>query len=155
MPSCARNRVGTYGYTMNRIAIPEEVYRWMETLQAEAYQKGWEAATAAMVEAASAKRGAPSQADANGSTQPLANRTRVRLSDFGNAIAPTYRDRIIEALKAKPGMRSAEVGRWIKERHADANPNSIQTTIKRMKKKEIRQRGVRLYLADLHEQEAA
>jgi len=54
----------------------------------------------------------------------------------------TNREKILRALKAKPGMRPVEIIAWLADNGGDPNTNSITTTIKRMRDSdEIEKRG--------------
>jgi hypothetical protein len=98
----------------------------------EGYQKGWDAATAAMIEAASSKR-APMQPELK--LEPKVHRERTHLLQPTAEVTPqTSRDLIATALLNKPGMRPTELARWAAQEHG-SNEKTILTQIKRMRKR--------------------
>lgn len=148
---------------MTKFTIPEPMAQWLASIQDEAYQrgheegyqKGWDEATAALVEAAKEKRVTPAHTpqEPRVSEQPLSIRTRVRASDFEDL---SYKQRIVSALRESPGLRAADIARRLKALDPRVNENSVKTTIKRMKNKEIRQtRNKKWLLNEDHSQEAA
>ena len=90
-----------------------------------AYQKGWEAATAAMVAAAKGVAGAKPPVAAN---QPAARPKRVYILPDGT------RERVIYAFKMRPGSRPSEVARWLQEQGDETKKQTILTMIKRVRK---------------------
>jgi hypothetical protein len=123
--------------------IPKAVLEWIEGARAESYkrghaegyQKGWEAATSALVQAARASK--PEQV-VNG--EPVI--------DF--SAAETTRDRIRLVLKSNPGLRPSEVIRWFEDHDMGDNASTLLTTIKRMRVSEMfkDRNDSRLFLED-------
>lgn len=129
--------------------IPQAVVDWLESAKKEAYQKGWADATAALVQAAASARPTDSSPKGGG----------LKRKPFKPANAEgeeSNRDKVIRALRAKPGMRFADIPRWLQEEDPSVNRLTILTTAKRLyKTKVLKKRGVRLYVNDTPEQEAA
>jgi hypothetical protein len=143
---------------MTKIAIPDHVIGWLETMQLEAYQKGWDDATAAVVEAASAKRGASSTKAPDTSRPPVIHHVRPSEIGTGKTDGLSYPDWVVQALEFQSGIRAVQVANWVLERNPAANRQSIYTAIKRMKiarNQRVRQHGVKLYLVQPDKQEAA
>jgi hypothetical protein len=148
------------------IPIPQHVLEWIEDLRQVAYQKGWDDATAAMMEAAASKRGAiterPIAADPAATAPPTRPAfARVRLSrPFGAKL--THRIRVLRALRVHPGMRPREVVQYL-VKNGDASPhqaNAVETAIKRMRKGpeavlEYRGGGPYLFIKDNVTEDAA
>lgn len=126
--------------------IPPAVLEWIEELQKQAYQKGWDEATAALVQAAASAR------PGNGTVvKGKLERKKPKIS------APqggeSNRERVLRALKNKPGMRLAEIARYLTEEDSTVNRLSILTTAKRMHKdRTLRKRGNKLFINDTPEQ---
>ncbi len=131
-----------------QVEIPSHVLDWLEGRDRQAYQKGWEDATAALVQAAASAR--PGGKIAEKPTTPA----------FKPPVSPppaneTNRDRIIRALKAKPGMRAADIARWLINENPEVNRMTILTMTKRMQKDHaLRKRGNGLYVNEIRDQEA-
>jgi flagellar biosynthesis/type III secretory pathway protein FliH len=157
------------GY-MARIEVPDAVVQWLEATRLEGrqeghkegYQKGWDEATAALVEAARAKRSEGGVAPPGSGERPHIARIRADIENGAEPAAETeernYTKLVMGALAARPGMRAMQIVDWILERDSNANRNSILTAIKRLKKpnnKRIRQHSLRLYLVQSEEQREA
>ena len=132
-----------------QVEIPPAVAEWLEGIRKEAYQKGWDDATAALVQAAASARPADSESKGGG----------LKRKPFKPANAEgeeSNRDKVIRALRAKPGMRFADIPRWLQDEDPSVNRLTILTTAKRLyKNKVLKKRGVRLYVNDATEQQEA
>lgn len=131
------------------IQIPKHVEQWIEDLQRESYQKGWDDATEALLEAAAKKRPGGAKTAVPAATEPsievpsVSSLDREIIEMLANA---SNRERVMFALQARPGMRPVEVVRFL-ESIVAVKENSILTTIKRMRRDgEVQTRGNELYL---------
>jgi hypothetical protein len=112
------------------IEIPKHVTDWLEAICKDSYQKGWDGAMAAVMAAASSQHGATARAAIAQQTNNAPPRHRARLPQRSN------RELVIEALRAKPGMRPRQVVVWLLGQGHKVIPNTILTMIKRMRKDE-------------------
>jgi hypothetical protein len=108
------------------VDIPKHVLDWLDDIETRAYQRGWDDATRALVEAAAQNR-LPNQR----------SMVRRRLPADLAVEAPaeeTTRQMITRALRANPsGLRAVEVPRWLSEQGTAAfNHSTVYTFIKRM-----------------------
>ena len=89
--------------------IPQHVLDWLEDIERRAYQRGWNDATHALVEAAAQNR-LPNQ-------RPMMRRKLPTDLAAEVPAEETTRQMITRALRANPsGLRAAEVPRWLSER---------------------------------------
>jgi hypothetical protein len=127
--------------TQANIHVPNAVAEWFTQVEREAYMRGWNEATQAILLAAAAVKppaASLSRTDSNGSARPQM---------FAPVGGVTNRERVIRALQAKPGMRPREVAKWIQSTEPEIKTRSIETAVKRMKGKEIdKNRSPELYL---------
>jgi hypothetical protein len=111
--------------------IPKYVIEALERWQRETEVKAFEAAARAIVEAAT--RNGP-----GASGLMLQEEKQEHKSP---QVGETNRDRVLRALRAKPGMRPSEVVKWLKSQGNSFNEQSILTTIKRLQDDAIERRG--------------
>jgi hypothetical protein len=137
------------------IDIPPHVLKWLEDLERSAYQKGWDDATAAHIEAIRVRRPASQVIS-------VAAPAQLRMADkvIAQVRKETHRQRIIRALSAHPGMRTVALARQLVEEISEAGGegslNAIRTTIKRMVKDgSLRKESLRLYVNEPERQDAA
>lgn len=125
------------------MTIPDYVLQALERMRREAklredaaYQRGWDSATAALVNAANTTRVAvPAEVGA----------AETQIAEL--AAANNNRERVTIALRARPGMKGMEVFGWLAQLGFDVKRQSILTVIKRMRKDgEIQSKGSKLYL---------
>lgn len=124
------------------VKIPPHVLDWFEEIEKTAYQKGWDDATAALIEAAKARR--PVMELPAATDSPTQRRVTLPTIRAGRE---TNRAAVVRALTAKPGMRPVDVPRWLQDTGTPMNSTSIMTLIKRMRReRNIEKRGDGLYL---------
>jgi hypothetical protein len=124
--------------------IPQYVIESLERWQRETEVKAFEAAARAIMEAAT--RNVP-----NASGLALPENKQEQTSTQG---VETNRDRVLRALRAKPGMRPSEVVKWLKSQGNNFNEQSILTTIKRLQGDVIERHGDGYYIREITEKRA-
>lgn len=133
----------------NRIEIPSAVAEWLERIRQEAYQKGWDEATVALVQAAKSAR----PVDISSKERKIDRKPFRAANATGEE---SNKDKVIRALRNEPGMRFADIPRWLQKEDASINRLTIITTARRLlKNRVLRKRGVRLYVNDAPEQQEA
>lgn len=138
------------------IEIPKHVTQWIEDVARSSYQRGWDDATAAMLQA----QAAASQRGLEHSRLPAAP-TVTRTASRTTAVAPlpmtlpenggreSARGRVIRALRVRPGMRPVEIVQCVSQLDGDdqVSEGAILTAIKRLRKNgTIEKRGTEYYL---------
>jgi hypothetical protein len=106
--------------------IPKHVLDWLDEIETRAYQRGWDDATRALVEAAAQNR-LPNQ-------RPMMRRKLPADLAVEVPAGETTRQMIARALRENPsGLRAAEVPRWLSEQATTKfNEGTVHTFIKRM-----------------------
>lgn len=132
--------------------MPQQILDWLgeqERRVQEAYQKGWDDATTALVEAARAKRSVGAGASPV-SVPVIAQTSPKQATVMANREGrPTNRAAVIEALRAQPGQRPSEIPRWLERAGMPMNATSILTLVKRMKREgNIVNRDGRYFLSE-------
>lgn len=122
--------------------LAQSIAKYLDTVWREAfeagrvagYQDGWAAATAAMIEAAEAKRiFGPSTEKSNAQSAPATPTVKAAVNLVGSSTTSS-RTYIEAALTAKPGMKPMEVVHWATERYPGVNRHTILMQIKRMRR---------------------
>jgi len=122
--------------------VSQAIEKWAKQREDAAYQRGWDACAAALMEAAAKQRSPNSPPLAEHPVRDLSQEARL----IGELAQATNRERVAFALRSRPGMRMAEVPRFLAEFVPDINVQSIYTTIKRMRPHQIESRCGELYL---------
>jgi hypothetical protein len=101
----------------------KDLAQTMEELLKQAYQRGWDDATAALIAAARAGAVAdPAPTKTNGAEHPSISEIDAHV---------TAREAVERALRARPGMHSSEIHKWVVANGMQIKFEAVRTAIKR------------------------
>lgn len=108
----------------------QQLTQAIEAALQDAYQRGWDDATAAVLQAASSRHPNVSKGLATGQTQN--DQRRIGMSELRNRV--TAREAVTQALKVKPGMQSKEIFHWIEASGLSVSFEAVRTAITRLRR---------------------